>query len=144
MALEITAIKCVSDALTEAFGRLMPQLSEHLCALSARELQAVVGSDHAALFAAWDEDRIVGVLTLVWYDVPSGRKAWIEDVVVDASQRGRGVGEMLVRTAVEHARKIGAARVSLTSSPQRTAAHALYRKVGFEEYGTSVFVLKTK
>lgn len=144
MALEIKEVKSLSEALSEAFGRLMPQLSERLCALSAEELQAVVESDHAALFIAVEQGRIEGMLTLAWYDVPSGRKAWIEDVVVDASQRGRGLGEMLVLAAVDHARKIGAGRVSLTSSPQRTAAHALYRKVGFEEYGTSVFVLKIR
>ena len=37
-----------------------------------------------------DSGGVVGVLALTWYDVPSGRKAWIEDVVVDAAARGLG------------------------------------------------------
>ncbi len=36
--------------------------------------------------------EVAGMLSLAWYDVPSGRCAWIEDVVVDAAARGRGAG----------------------------------------------------
>ena len=75
--------------------------------------------------------------------VPSGRKGWIEDVVVDASARGAGVGEALVRAALERAAREGVERVMLTSRPARRAARALYRKVGFEEAETSVFVRRT-
>lgn len=100
-------------------------------------------SDGAALFAARLDGRIAGVLTLVWYDVPSGRKAWVEDVVVDAAARGCGAGEALVKAATEHAARIGAAKVMLTSNPAREAARGLYRKIGFEEAGTTVFVFKT-
>ena len=84
--------------------------------------------------------RIVGVLTLVWYDAPSGRKAWIEDVVVDSAARGCGAGRALVEAAQCLAREIGADRLMLTSNPRRTAARALYRKCGFNEAETTVFV----
>ena len=83
------------------------------------------------------------MLTLVWYDVPSGRKAWIEDVVVDAEARGMGAGRALVAAALEHAGVIGAGKVLLTSNPAREAARALYRKMGFEEAATTVFAIKT-
>ena len=122
MTVEIRRITQVSDALEEAFARLMPQLSP---------LAAVAG------------ERIVGVLMLAWYDAPSGRKAWIEDVVVDGAARGCGAGDALVRAAVEHAARIGAGKVMLTSNPAREAARALYRKVGFEEVETTVFAFKT-
>lgn len=85
----------------------------------------------------------MGVLTLAWYDVPSGRKAWIEDVVVDGSMRGTGAGEALVRAGLDYAASIGVDKVMLTSSPVREAAHALYRKTGFEEVETTVFARKT-
>lgn len=84
--------------------------------------------------------RIVGVLTLVWYDAPSGRKAWIEDVVVDSAARGCGAGRALVEAAQRLACEIGADRLMLTSNPRRTAARALYRKCGFNEAETTVFV----
>ena len=95
MAVEIECVTEVSDELAEAFARLMPQLSPRLGALSREAMERVVCSDGAALFAARLDGRIAGVLTLVWYDVPSGRKAWVEDVVVDAAARGCGAGEAL-------------------------------------------------
>ena len=147
MAVEIECVTEVSDELAEAFARLMPQLSPRLGALSREAMERVVCSDGAALFAARLDGRIAGgllfVLTLVWCDVPSGRKAWVEDVVVDAAARGCGAGEALVKAGTEHAARIGAAKVMLTSNPAREAARALYRKIGFEEAGTTVFVFKT-
>lgn len=143
MTVEIRRITEVSDALEEAFARLMPQLSPRLGAPSREELRSVAGSETGELLAAVAGERIVGVLTLAWYDAPSGRKAWIEDVVVDGAARGCGAGDALVRAAVEHAARIGAGKVMLTSNPAREAARALYRKVGFEEVETTVFAFKT-
>ena len=127
MTVEIRRITQVSDALEEAFARLMPQLSPRLGAPSREVLRRVAGSETGELLAAVAGERIVGVLTLAWYDAPSGRKAWIEDVVVDGAARGCGAGDALVRAAVEHAARIGAGKVMLTSNPAREAARALYR-----------------
>ena len=143
MTVEIRRITQVSDALEEAFARLMPQLSPRLGAPSREVLRRVAGSETGELLAAVAGERIVGVLTLAWYDAPSGRKAWIEDVVVDGAARGCGAGVALVRAAVELAARIGAGKVMLTSNPAREAARALYRKVGFEEVETTVFAFKT-
>lgn len=143
MAVEVRQVTEISASLEEAFARLMPQLSPQLGAPSREVLRRIAGSGHTALFAARDDGRIVGVLTLACYDAPSGRKAWIEDVVVDAAARGCGAGGALVRAAVEHAVRIGVVKVMLTSNPAREAARALYRKIGFEEAGTTVFALKT-
>lgn len=143
MELSVKQVREVSGPLLEAFTRLMPQLSPLLEAPSAARLQAIVESPSAALFAAEAEGGIRGLLTLVWYDVPSGRKAWIEDVVVDAEARGTGAGRALVAAALEHAAVIGAGKVLLTSNPAREAARALYRKMGFEEAATTVFAIKT-
>ena len=143
MTVEIRRITEVSDALEEAFARLMPQLSPQLAAPSAARLREIAASPGTALFAAEAGGRVWGLLTLVWYDVPSGRKAWIEDVVVDAEARRMGAGRALVAAALEHAGVIGAGKVLLTSNPAREAARALYRKMGFEEAATTVFAIKT-
>ena len=143
MELSVKQVREVSGPLLDALARLMPQLSPRLAAPSSERLQAIVTSPSAALFAAEGGDRILGLLTLVWYDVPSGRKAWIEDVVVDAEARGTGAGRALVAAALEHAAAVGAEKVQLTSNPAREAARALYRKIGFEEAGTTVFAIKT-
>lgn len=141
MTVEIRRITQVSDALEEAFARLMPQLSPRLGAPSREVLRRVAGSETGELLAAVAGERIVGVLTLAWYDAPSGRKAWIEDVVVDAATRGRGIGEALVREALALARREGVARVMLTSNATRRASHRLYERMGFVRYETDCFRL---
>lgn len=143
MKVEIAPVTEVTDELLEAFARLMPQLSPALEAPDAARLQRIVAGGCSTLFVARYDGRIAGVLTLVWYDAPSGRKAWIEDVVVDFVTRGSGAGEALVRAALAHAASMGVSQVALTSNPSRTAAHALYRKTGFEAQETTVFVHKT-
>lgn len=143
MELDIEIIDTVSPSLADAMAHLMPQLSPRLGAPADEALRRIVADDRTALFAARRAGRIVGLLTLVWYDVPSGRKAWVEDVVVDAAARGAGAGRALVEAAVAHAAGIGAARVLLTSNPSRTAAHALYRSTGFEEAATTLFARDT-
>lgn len=141
--LVVYRVTAFSEALAEAFARLLPQLSPRLGALSEVRLRRLLAAPAAALYVAERAGRIVGTLTLAWYDAPSGRKAWIEDVVVDAAARGCGAGEALVRAAQRHAAEIGAKRVMLTSNPSRTAARALYRKCGFNEAETTVFACKT-
>lgn len=143
MELCVRQVAEVTDSLIEAFARLMPQLSPRIALPTAQRLKTILASPSTALFAAAAGGRIVGLLTLVWYDVASGRKAWIEDVVVDAETRGSGAGRALVGAALKHAAAVGAEKVLLTSAPAREAARALYRKIGFEEAATTVFAFKT-
>jgi ribosomal protein S18 acetylase RimI-like enzyme len=85
---------------------------------------------------------MVGMLTLATFCIPTGVRAWIEDVVVDGAVRGRGVGEALVQAALELARARGAQTVDLTSRPSREPANWLYVKVGFERRETNVYRYK--
>lgn len=140
MEYEIRDITEQTPALQQALARLLPQLSAQACVTSSERIESLLASPSACLLGVWTGHRIDGMLTLAWYDTPSGRRAWIEDVVVDASLRGCGAGEALVRSALERADALGVERVMLTSAPQREAARALYRKMGFEEVPTSVFV----
>ncbi len=54
---------------------------------------------------------------------------------IDADYRGRGIGEKLLRAAVDHARRIGMERIELQVFPSNAAARALYQKLGFEVEG---------
>lgn len=139
----ISRVTEVTAPLVQALGELLPQLSPHLTAPSEERLRRMLADGLTVLLAACAEERIVGVLTLVWYDLPSGRKGWIEDVVVDAAARGAGLGEALVRRALDVAAEAGVERVMLTSNAARKAARALYRKCGFKEAETTVFARKT-
>jgi ribosomal protein S18 acetylase RimI-like enzyme len=81
----------------------------------------------------------VGSLTLATFRIPTGVRAWIEDVVVDSSARGHGVGEALNIAAIEEARARGAITVELTSRPSREAANRLYQRLGFVARETNVY-----
>ena len=131
--------EAVDDELVEAFARLTPQLSRSSPVPSAEVLAEIVAAESTSLLVARGDDGvIVGSLTLVLFRIPTGLRAWIEDVVVDEAGRGRGVGEALNRRAIEIAVEGGARSVDLTSRPSREAANRLYRRLGFEARDTNV------
>jgi GNAT superfamily N-acetyltransferase len=121
-----------------AFASLIPQLSSSPPP-TAEQLAAIVASPDSVLYLARLDGRIVGSLTLAFYRIPTGLKAWIEDVVVDGSVRGQGVGAELSKAALDEARRRGAKHVSLTSRPARETANQLYQRLGFEHYETNVY-----
>lgn len=91
-------------------------------------------------FVARTEDgAIVGVSTLAVFPIPTGRRAWIEDVIVDEAHSGQGIGRLLTEAMLAHARSLGCVTVDLTSRPDREAANHLYREVGFEPRQTNVY-----
>lgn len=91
------------------------------------------------LFAARSGQEIVGLLTLVIFRIPTGVRAWIEDVVVDSQARGKGVGDALNRAALAEAERRGAKTVDLTSRPSRETANRLYQRLGFKQRDTNVY-----
>ncbi len=100
----------------------------------------MVASPATVVLVARDgTDKIVGTLTLALFRIPSGMRAWIEDVITDEAARGQGVGEALTQAALEVARKAGARTVDLTSAPKREAANRLYQRVGFQQRQTNVY-----
>jgi ribosomal protein S18 acetylase RimI-like enzyme len=139
MPVVIRPVEHVDAALVAAFEHLIPQLSSSSPAPTAGELAAIVDNPHSVLFVAELDGDVVGSLTLATYRIPTGVKAWIEDVVVDDSARGHGVGEALNRAAIDEARARGAKQVNLTSRPSREAANRLYQRIGFERYETNYY-----
>ncbi len=137
--MKIYRITEYSTDIAEAFARLLPQLSTSAQLPTAEQIVALLQSHNTYLFVAENEGTIVGMLSLVIVDIPTGRKAWIEDVVVDKAARGLHIGQALVEKAQEKAATLGALKIYLTSNPSRKAAHALYKKCGFEEYNTTLF-----
>ena len=129
----------VTDAIVEAFDRLIPQLSSSNPPPSAEALQALVDHDASTLLIAEEDGVVLGSLTLVLFPIPTATRAWIEDVVVDGDARGKGVGEALNRRALELAEEAGAKTVDLTSRPSREAANRLYQRIGFQPRDTNVY-----
>ena len=139
MTVHITIASTVDDELVTAFERLIPQLSSSNPPPTASELTDLVSSDASTLFIARVNGQIVGSLTLAMLRIPTGIRAWIEDVVVDSNARGHGVGEALNMAALEYAKKNGAITVELTSRPSREAANRLYQRIGFKARETNVY-----
>ncbi len=127
------------DELVEIVARLLPQLTEARTPPTLERLQETV-STQTLLVARDDDGRIVGTLTLVLYRVSSGLKGRIEDVIVDESARGQGVGEALTREGMKRASEAGVLMLELTSMPYREAANRLYKRLGFVRKPTNVFV----
>lgn len=150
--MSVELIEQSSPELVAAMERLIPQLSRSAKPLTAEQTQALVDQDSVYLFVfrtdkpvitadgnEVEAGTILGMLSLATFAIPTGVRAWVEDVVVDAGTRGMGAGQQLVEAAVAHAQKIGARTVDLTSRPSREAANRLYRRCGFELRETNVY-----
>jgi ribosomal protein S18 acetylase RimI-like enzyme len=142
----IVAAESVDESLRAAVARLIPQLSRSSPAPSLDQLHRIIEHPATTLLVATaagghdgDEPAIVGMLTLAIFLLPTGVRAWIEDVVVDEQARGAGVAGALVQAALERAEREGARTVDLTSRPDREAANRLYLRLGFERRETNVY-----
>lgn len=140
--MKITEVTEYSENVEKAIVRLLPQLSPSAIIPTSDEIRDLIRANAPILLIASDDeanDEIVGMLTLVVFRIPTGMRAWIEDVVVDTSQRGKGTGEKLVRKAIERAQQAGVKTIDLTSRPSREAANRLYRRCGFIARDTNIY-----
>ncbi len=137
--MEIYEAKEVNDELVEAFKCLVPQVSSSAALPTRAEIQEIVDSEAVILLMARDEGKLVGMLSLIVFRIPTGVRGWIEDVVVDQETRGKGIGEALTRAALDRAKELGVKTVDLTSRPSREAANRLYLRVGFQPRQTNIY-----
>lgn len=144
MDVEIEVVRKVTDEVVAGFGRLLPQLSKSAPPLDSGALTAIASAQANTVLLARVGGEIVGTLTLVIFPIPTGIRAWIEDVIVDESMRGKQfggkrVGEALTIEAVRIATEAGARTVDLTTRPSRVAAGKLYERMGFEQRDSRVY-----
>ena len=126
----------------EAINRLIAQLSTSSHTFTEAELNSLIASPQSHLYALEYDEKIIGMVTLCIYQCPTGRKAWIEDVVVDQNHRGKGYGKLMVRKAMEEGQNRGNVTLMLTSRPSRIVANQLYQSLGFEKRETNVYKMK--
>jgi ribosomal protein S18 acetylase RimI-like enzyme len=136
---QVEAVALVDDALYESVAALVPQLSRSSPPPTREVLDRIVADPDTTLFVARDGEGVVGMLTLAAFEVPTGLRAIIEDVVVDVGARGSGAGAALVEAALTHSAALGARTVDLTSRPERESANRLYLRMGFEQRVTNVY-----
>jgi ribosomal protein S18 acetylase RimI-like enzyme len=137
--LQVEEVSEVSAELVAAIEGLVGQPSSSAATPSGAELEEIVASPATRLLVARGDGGIVGTLTLALFRIPTGVRAWVEDVVVDEGSRGKGVGEALTREALRLAREAGARTVDLTSRPSRADADRLYERLGFRARETTVY-----
>lgn len=132
----------VTDHTAAQINALLPQLSAKATPLRAEALRQIVSRPNVRLYVLHDEcAQLCGMATLALDALVTGTKAWVEDVVVSQTCRGRGYGSQLISHLVAEAKAHGAASVNLTSRPEREAANRLYRRLGFVQRQTNVYKL---
>jgi ribosomal protein S18 acetylase RimI-like enzyme len=139
MPVEVEIARSVTPELLDAVHRLIPQLSKSAPPVTSDELAEIVVGPATIFFVARVDGAIAGCLTLAVFRLPTGVRAWIEDVVVDEAARGHGVGAALNEAAIASAAERGARTVDLTSRPSREAANRLYQRLGFVPRETNVY-----
>jgi ribosomal protein S18 acetylase RimI-like enzyme len=136
----IKKVTIFTERVYEAVLRLLPQLTQVDELPGKQYLKEIIEAENVHFFTAESADNeIIGMLTIGTYKTPTGIKAWIEDVVVDESQRGNGFGEELMLFAIDYSKTLGAKSIGLTSRKSRIAANRLYKKIGFIQYETNVY-----
>jgi ribosomal protein S18 acetylase RimI-like enzyme len=143
MSIYVEVVHKLTDEDVTAINRLLPQLSKSAAPLDASALTRVANWDGNSLVLARVAGEIIGMLTLVTFPIPTGLRARIEDVVVDESARGQGVGGALTEEAIRLARAAGARTIDLTSRPSRQSANRLYERLGFQARETRTYRLST-
>ena len=143
--MKIRKIARFSVRVYEAVLILLPQLSSDSTLPAREQFEEILKSKNTHFFIAeLDKNEIAGILTLVRYNIPTGTKVWIEDVVVDETHRGKGIGKALILHAISFAESAGAKSVELTSRPSRIAANKLYHELGFMLRETNVYRFNIK
>ncbi|MEV6773386.1 GNAT family N-acetyltransferase [Nocardia sp. NPDC051030] len=139
MAVTVESLTEVNDEIVEAFDRLLPQLSSTAKRLSREALAELLSAESTTILVARSGGKSVGTLSLVMFPIPSGLRARVEDVVVDDSARGKGIGASLIEEAKAQASAAGARTVDLTSRVSREAANRLYERLEFQPRESRVY-----
>ena len=143
--MEIVVLHSLTESQLHDVQGLIKELVPGLC-VSRERLAALAAAPGNHFFAAVEDDgHIVGCATLCVFDTPTGRKASVEDVVVNPACRGQHIGRKLMEHIIDFARhELGDVDLHLTSSPRRVAANNLYRAVGFQQRETNVYNMEIK
>lgn len=135
----IIEVKEATPQLIQEINTLLAQLSMRKPQIDVTILHQIIDSPDTHLYIYYKEGKAAGMLTLASYLAPTGRKWWIEDVVVDERYRGCGIGQALVENAALEVHNHGGGSLLLTSRPSREAANRLYQRAGFEKRETNVY-----
>lgn len=140
MTQEIKLLKTATQNIVNYLNPLIDQLGpKYPSQLTVEKLQEIIDRPDNYIFIAYDDKKIIGVVALSSLHVLTGKKLWVEDMVVDEKYRGQGIGFNLIEAVKKYAKENGFTHINLTSRPAREAANQLYRKAGFEINETNYY-----
>ena len=119
----------ISPQVEQRIGELMNQLNPTI--KTEGFVSLTTEASGCELFCAFEGNDIIGMASLIMYNVLSGNKAWIEDVVVDQNFRRKGVATALTHALIDRAKERGADYLLLYTGTHRKEAHGLYESCGF-------------
>ena len=136
----ITSIHDASQIKLPELNSLLRQLNPDLKPIDQSHVEKIMRTDTIFLFGAFDDSKkLIGMISVAIFPIPSGMRCWIEDIVVDRMHRGKGLGKKLMKHAIEYAQECGAQCIDLTSRPSRIEANEMYQRMGFEKRETNVY-----
>ena len=139
MKIKVIELRRATPKILKDINNLLPQLSKTPKRLSLNFLNSIVKDKNTWLVVAKDGAQIVGMATLILTISPNGKRAKVEDVVVDENHRGKGIGEEISKKLIAIAKSKKVRRIELTTGQRRIAAHKLYEKVGFKKVDSDVY-----
>lgn len=140
--IDIVKVTSCNEVYRAAIQRFLNQLTSTPVDFNEEAFATLLADEGSHLFLMLQNEVPVGMLTVGTYCSPTGKKAWIEDVVVDSSCRGQGLGKQLVEFAIDYVRSLQIPLLMLTSNPKRVAANVLYQSLGFSRKETNVYRMK--
>lgn len=139
----IEEVTSFSSEVVDAVRKLVRQLDQKFQPLSDDDLKEMISSSntHVYIVRLKGNRNIIGMVTLIVYRIPYITKAQLEDLVIDKSLRGKGIGTTLMKFVIDKARDLGVKSLNFTSNPKRETANKLYKSLGFEKRDTNVYKL---
>lgn len=130
-----------SSIVVKSINYLLTLLTQNPNKINSSQLNEI--SKNARLLLAVDQNnKVIGMATLVLIKIPTGKSGRIEDVVVDDQYRGQGIGTALIQKLIIEGKKLHLKKIDLTSKPERIEANKLYQNLGFQKYDTNVYRMK--
>jgi ribosomal protein S18 acetylase RimI-like enzyme len=125
-------------------NELLSELNPNHSFIDSQVLHRLCSRPDFNLVLILDLDKVVGMGSVVIRETLMGRAATIEDVVLDETLRGMGLGRQIVEMLITLAENQQARYIDLTSHYTRQEANDLYFKMGFRRPDTNVWRLYTK
>lgn len=140
MTIQLLTVENLTESIQTQIADLYRQLNAEN---KQRPLSEILDSNNNVLVIICKiNDTIVGTALLSTYKVISGFRGMVDDVVVDTSQRGKGIGRNLMLRLLEEAKNMGLDEILLFTGHHRTPAIKLYTSLGFNLRDSGLYNLR--